>query len=212
MDRVLPSDTSAFTSDWPKRRPLRPCRDGWSYRRCGFLDSRGFVLVVAESALREAREYSMTDREREVGGLLVGGFYIDDTHSRPLRYVEVEGFVPADRGISQTGHFTFTHEAWSSARRAKEERFGDELLNVGWHHTHPGIGPFLSGLDRFIHTSYFAEPWMPALVVDPRAQGQDFDFFLMDRDRVDSTGFFLMSHAHGATGKLDPDLLRYLEG
>jgi proteasome lid subunit RPN8/RPN11 len=205
---ALSSDTPAFTTAWPKRRALRPCAEGWSYRRCGFIDGRDFVLVVAETALREARNYSMTDRDREVGGLLVGGFYIDDTGGRPLRYVEIEGFVPADRGLSQTGHFTFTHEAWSSARRAKEQRFGDELINVGWHHTHPGIGPFLSNMDKYIQQYHFPEPWMTALVIDPQAQGQDFEFFFLREGHVEIAGFFLMSSAAGARGTMDEDLAR----
>jgi proteasome lid subunit RPN8/RPN11 len=209
---AIQPDTPAYTTAWPKRRPLRRCRDGWSYRRCGFVALRDFVLVVADAALREARAYSMTDRDREVGGLLVGGFYIDDTFARPLRYVEIEGFVPAVRGISQTGHFTFTHEAWAGARRIKEQRFGDELINVGWHHTHPGIGPFLSNQDQYIQKHHFPEPWMTALVVDPRAKGADFEFFLMERDVVRPTGFLLMTHVAGAPGTMDADLERWLNG
>ena len=38
---------------------------------------------------------------------------------------------------------------------------------MGWYHTHPGFGPFLSAHDRFIHENFFAHPRHVALVLDP---------------------------------------------
>jgi proteasome lid subunit RPN8/RPN11 len=178
---------------WPKSRPLRHPRDGWQYRPHGRIDPDLPQLVILDSALKEAYDYSFTDLRREVGGLLVGGYYVDETLARPQHYVEIIGFVPALKGESGSGSFKFTHESWTEARRESERRFGDGLIFVGWHHTHPGISVFLSGLDRFIHNSYFSEPWMTALVVDPRSR--EFEFFRIRDGRVEACGFQLMSRA-----------------
>jgi proteasome lid subunit RPN8/RPN11 len=58
---------------------------------------------------------------------------------------------------------------------------------VGWHHTHPGFGVFLSGYDLFIHQHFFREPWQIALVIDP--QRQELGFFQWRGDRVSDCGF-----------------------
>ncbi len=48
-----------------------------------------------------------------------------------------------------------------------EMQFPDHRI-VGWYHTHPGHGVFLSKLDIFAHESFFGLPWQTALVYDPR--------------------------------------------
>lgn len=193
MSRIIVSDNEAAAPAWPKVRPLRSHREGWRYRLCdGPADPDDVRLFVFESALREAHDYSLTDMHREVGGLLVGGYYIDDRLKKPIHYVEIEGFIPVLEGRSGSGQFTFTHDSWSAARKAKEARFGDDLLMLGWHHTHPGIGLFLSQLDQFIQKNYFAEPWMPALVVDPRIKQSNF--FRMRGGAPEKWAFYLMSH------------------
>jgi proteasome lid subunit RPN8/RPN11 len=196
MSRIILSDAEASrpSSSWPRPRRIRGAHDGWRARHLGPPgDPDDVQLYVLESAWREARDHSLTDLHREVGGILVGGYYIDDHGDRPLRFVEVEGFVPCLEGQSGAGNFKFTHDSWSALRKLKEERFGDDLLMLGWHHTHPGIGLFLSGLDQFIQRNFFPEPWMPALVVDPRAQ--EFEFFRMRDGRVEKWSFHLLTPA-----------------
>ena len=38
---------------------------------------------------------------------------------------------------------------------------------IGWYHTHPGFGIFLSGMDLFICDNFFNLPWQVAFVYDP---------------------------------------------
>ena len=61
---------------------------------------------------------------------------------------------------------TFTHETWAHINAVREERY-PELRIVGWFHTHPGYGVFLSGYDLFIHRNFFNLPWQLAYVIDP---------------------------------------------
>ena len=38
---------------------------------------------------------------------------------------------------------------------------------MGWQHTHPGYGVFLSGYDLFIQKNFFNLPFQVAYVIDP---------------------------------------------
>jgi proteasome lid subunit RPN8/RPN11 len=42
-----------------------------------------------------------------------------------------------------------------------------ELEIVGWYHTHPGLGIFLSEQDLFVAGHFFPAPYQLSLVIDP---------------------------------------------
>jgi proteasome lid subunit RPN8/RPN11 len=65
-----------------------------------------------------------------------------------------------------------------------DEHYPDKQI-VGWYHTHPGMGVFLSPYDTWLHHHFFPEPWQVALVIDPHS----------------ATGGFFIRQADGA---LDP--------
>ena len=94
----------------------------------------------------------------EVGGLLVGEF-TDNA-------VNVMGAIPALAASEQTANVTFTHEVWDEALDAIDTDFPG-LRIVGWYHSHPRFGVFMSNYDQFIQENFFLDPRMPALVIDP---------------------------------------------
>ena len=47
------------------------------------------------------------------------------------------------------------------------DRLEYEYIIVGWYHSHPGYGCFMSGTDQETQMSGFSEPFHVALVVDP---------------------------------------------
>ena len=49
-----------------------------------------------------------------------------------------------------------------------------ELDVLGWYHSHPRIGIFLSRADIFIHREFFNHPNQVALVVDPYTMKKGF--------------------------------------
>ena len=97
----------------------------------------------------------------EVGGVLVGDFLTNTAAS-------VTGAIPALQADGQRASVTFTHEAWAEIHSVLERRFPDKRI-VGWYHSHPGFGIFLSDHDLFIHQNFFSDPAQLALVVDPYA-------------------------------------------
>jgi proteasome lid subunit RPN8/RPN11 len=102
--------------------------------------------------------------DREVGGVLIGRTAADG--GLPL----LTGAIPAISADEQRATLTFTQEAWAHVHRVLESEFPPDEQIVGWYHSHPGFGIFLSGHDLFIHENFFSAPSQIAVVVDPRAR------------------------------------------
>ncbi len=101
--------------------------------------------------------------DREVGGVLIG------RASRRGGLPLVTGAIPAIQATERRDSLTFTQDAWAHVHRTLGREFPDDEQIVGWYHSHPGFGIFLSEHDLFIHHNFFSGPSQIALVVDPRA-------------------------------------------
>lgn len=149
-------------------------------RQVGEIRPDGVAIVIYESVLEQAIEYSESDRVRELGGFLVGLRH--ETES----VVEIRRFFPAAAAKQEFTSVTFTHDSWATTIRELDLKYPGEAI-VGWHHTHPGFGIFLSSHDLFIHRHFFSAPWQVALVVDPRRQ--EFGFFQWRGGEIADCGF-----------------------
>jgi proteasome lid subunit RPN8/RPN11 len=148
--------------DLPEARPL----DWEAFRRSRSLpddppDGPVGVFMTHE-AMAAARRHGRLSPDLEVGGILYGRVY----RNAAFTAVDVVAALPAHDTDGTAVHLTFTSEAWDSvfARRAELE---DDLEIVGWYHTHPGLGVFLSGTDLRTHAAFFPQAWHVALVIDP---------------------------------------------
>ncbi|MEY2471592.1 MAG: hypothetical protein QOK28_921 [Actinomycetota bacterium] len=117
------------------------------------LECPGRVRALAEDHVR-------SDVTREVGGVLVGRIE-DGTTS-------ITAVIPALKAVGATSHVTFTHEVWEDVLATVDRDHGGSKI-VGWYHSHPGFGLFLSEYDKFAHDNFFPDPGMTALVIDPIA-------------------------------------------
>lgn len=111
-----------------------------------------------EKVLDEVREHLGSDLDREVGGFFVGQV----TNG----IAEVKAHIVASDALGSVASLTFTHEVWGSVIETVERDFPDDKL-IGWYHSHPGHGVFLSEHDRFIQTNFFPADGMVAFVLDP---------------------------------------------
>ena len=151
----------------------------------GVINPGDLHIFLTEALLREVIAWSNTDLGHELGGVFVGDLY----SWKGMPYLEIAGYIKAQEYEHTAASFTFTHDTWSAITREKEQRFNDRLM-VGWHHTHPGYGIFLSGMDQFIHRNFFNLPWMFAMVVDPK-QGT-LGFFQMRKHQIEPIGFYFV--------------------
>ena len=127
----------------------------------GGLDSE-FDISIGREIYREIESYSGSDTTKELGGLLLGR--VEET-VEGCRVI-IEGQVEALYTEALKGSITFTHQSWDYMHSEREKRYPG-LRIVGWYHTHPGFGIFLSSYDLFIHRNFFDIPWQLAYVVDP---------------------------------------------
>ena len=117
------------------------------------------VVVIESSVNQEIEKYSHIDLKNEVGGVLVGRLNQEGI-------IEVLGAIEAKYADHKAASLTFTHESWNFIHSTIEQKYSD-LNIVGWFHTHPGYGIFLSSYDLFIHKNFFRLPYQVALVIDP---------------------------------------------
>jgi proteasome lid subunit RPN8/RPN11 len=164
-------------------------------------------IFVDLDAMREMEEHAQSDTRVELGGVLLGGQLLDE-QGQP--FLLVTDTLRARHYESTKGSFKFTHDTWQQITRERDQ-FPTELQMVGWYHTHPDWGVFLSGLDMFICENFFNKPLDVALVIDPCRQDRGFFQWTPGESRQThrTDGFYLMASRFRAA-ELE-DYAAYLE-
>jgi len=119
--------------------------------------------VKIDSAVAEQiKKHALSDTNRELGGLLLGTCTEDQNNYN----IHIQASIEAKYTEAGQSSLTFTHESWDYMNKEKEKRY-PHLKVMGWFHSHPGFGIFLSSHDTFIQKNFFNLPWLVAYVVDP---------------------------------------------
>jgi proteasome lid subunit RPN8/RPN11 len=139
-------------------------------------------ILINEPAFRAAQTHALSSMSREVAGVLVGPPPEKQPDGRYL--VHITDTIIAKHTRMHGASVTYTPESWRYLNDKLAELYPDETaVMVGWYHTHPGFGIFLSGMDQFIHQNFFTQIWHVALVLDPVARRSGF--FCWDRAKQD---------------------------
>jgi proteasome lid subunit RPN8/RPN11 len=156
-------------------------------------ERRGTVLKEKGQPLPEMRVYvldtvlaAMVKRAKDGGDFEVGGFYLGGLHHyEGKRYVDIKVQIPALKAESARAHLTFTNDAQKTFHEAVEKEASGNLV-LGWYHTHPGYGVFLSGYDLFIQRSFYTRAYHTAIVIDPYAEAptRDVGVFVWEQEEV----------------------------
>ena len=175
------------------REPERICRPDrdrryacLAYELPGPEDLRIFLERSPADAIER---HALRDTSLELGGILLGKECLDEQTGQP--FVMVTQSLEAKHYENTQASFTYTHDSWEEITRERD-RLHPELDIVGWYHTHPDFGVFLSGHDLFIHQHFFGQPLQVAYVVDPIRQTRGF-FQWRGTALVQVSGFFLMA-------------------
>jgi proteasome lid subunit RPN8/RPN11 len=116
------------------------------------------VVVMESEVLRKIRQHARTSMKAEVCGVLIG----NTEHER----MTVEACIAGVNAAQGGAHVTFTQDTWEHIYKIKDKEFPDHKI-VGWYHSHPGFGVFLSEHDLFIQQNFFSNPLQVAWVFDP---------------------------------------------
>jgi proteasome lid subunit RPN8/RPN11 len=116
------------------------------------------VVVMEAEVARQIRQHSRTSMKAEVCGVLIGS----TEHERMM----VEACIPGNNAAQGGAHVTFTQDTWEHIYKIKDKEYPEQKI-VGWYHSHPGFGVFLSEHDLFIQQNFFSNPQQVAWVYDP---------------------------------------------
>ena len=118
------------------------------------------ALFIDSEVVRQIRQHARSSSKTEICGVLIG----QDRDG----CVRVQASITGQNADEAGAHVTFTQDTWAHIYKIKDRDFPEERI-VGWYHSHPGFGVFLSEHDTFIHKNFFASPGQVAWVFDPHS-------------------------------------------
>lgn len=130
-------------------------------------------IYISQSAYKEIQEFTVNKTTNESGGMLIGNVINEFGKMN----VVIHGFVEAKYCEATPTTLKFTHETWDYVHSEIEKKYENAQI-VGWIHTHPNFGIFLSEYDKFIQENFFREEHQIAYVVDPIQHIEGFYFWI----------------------------------
>lgn len=127
-----------------------------------FMSPRAFVRVCAHAG---------SDLDNEVGGWLLGKWRADRLSGE--QFIVIESSLPARETRQGSAHLTFTQNSQVALYNEVQERYPEKDV-VGWYHTHPRMGIFLSEWDTWLHRNFFPGLYQVALVIEPHSASGGF--------------------------------------
>ena len=133
-------------------------------------------IYILQSVYKEIHKFTQNKTTNESGGMLVGTVLEEFGKTNII----VSGFVEAKYCEATPTTLKFTHETWEYVHKEIEKKHPGKKI-VGWIHTHPDFGIFLSEYDKFIHQNFFNEDYQVAYVVDPIQKIEGFYFWINEK-------------------------------
>lgn len=172
--------------DFTPKESIMPInqRDKYAILQRGAVEDKDLAIFIDAATFLEVREHAQKRIDREVGGFLIG----KARQEKGELFVLITHIMKVAEIQHKSGEFIFTHEVWKTIDSLMSERYPDEQL-LGWYHTHPGIGVFLSPEDKFIQNNFFNHPWQITLVLDPLTKHQLF--YYTRKGKLVNLGFYI---------------------
>ena len=130
-------------------------------------------IYISQSVYKDIHKFTKNKTTNESGGMLVGSV-IDEFGKTNI---VISGFVEAKFCEATPTTLKFTHETWEYVHKEIERKHNGKKI-VGWIHTHPDFGIFLSEYDKFIQQNFFSDEHQIAYVVDPIQHIEGFYFWI----------------------------------
>ena len=155
-------------------------------------------IYILQSVYKEIHKFTRNKTTNESGGMLVGTILEEFGKTNII----ISGFVEAKYCEATPTTLKFTHETWEYVHKEIEKKHPEKKI-VGWIHTHPDFGIFLSEYDKFIHQNFFNEDYQVAYVVDPIQKIEGF--YLWIDEKIEKCKGFYIYDKTGAKITVDAD-------
>lgn len=142
-------------------------------------------IYISQKTYREIHRFTKGKTTNESGGVLVG--QVTDELGRAN--VMIEGFIVAKHCEATPTTLKFTHETWEQIHADLDRKFPGKKI-IGWIHTHPDFGIFLSEYDKFIQENFFSGEDQVAYVIDPIRHTEGF-YFWVNGEIERCSGFYI---------------------
>lgn len=130
-------------------------------------------IYISQPVYKEIHKFTQNKTTNESGGMLIGSVIEEFGKTNII----VNGFIEAKYCEATPTTLKFTHETWEYVHKEMDKKFPGQKI-VGWIHTHPNFGIFLSEYDKFIQENFFKEDYQIAYVVDPIQDIEGFYFWI----------------------------------
>lgn len=142
-------------------------------------------IYISQKTYREIHRFTKDKTKVESGGVILGNVIEEfgKTH------IVIRAFIEAKHCEGTPTTLKFTHESWEYIHQEAEKKYPKYKI-LGWIHTHPDFGIFLSEYDKFIHENFFNEENQVAYVVDPIQNIEGF-YFWINGNLERCKGFFV---------------------
>ncbi len=158
---------------------------GCDIHKHGEIPDGKLSIYISMKAVNQIKKHALEDTNRELGGMLVG----EVNRSNGRKYLNITAGIAAQHTCRSGASVTFTHQTWGHVFRTMDKDYPDKMI-VGWYHTHPNFGIFLSEDDLFIHRNFFNQEWHVAFVLDPVKNYSGF-FYWENGEIVKSGGYYI---------------------
>ena len=128
----------------------------------GEIENDDVKVYIKQSVYKELEKFASSNTDKELGSILIGSYAeeLGKTH------VVISQWIEAKYTDASAATLTFTHDSWDYIHKEHEKRYPEDKI-IGWQHTHPNYGIFLSNYDMFIQENFFNMPFQIAYVIDP---------------------------------------------
>lgn len=128
----------------------------------GEIENDDVKVYIKQDVYKALEKLSASDTKKELGSIILGE-YVEE-HGK--MHVVISDYIEAKYTDASAATLTFTHETWDYIHKEHEKSHSEKKI-IGWQHTHPNYGIFLSNYDLFIQENFFNLPFQVAYVIDP---------------------------------------------
>jgi len=158
----------------------------WYSPHEGDLPKQHLEVFLTQGAYIRACAHAGSDLDNEVGGWLIGKWRVDKKLNQ--EFIVIEKILPASYTKQGRAYLTFTHDSQVAMLGVLEKRYPGKTI-LGWYHTHPRMGIFMSHYDTWLHQNFFQGAWQVALVIEPHTAAGGF-FIPNERGQLDALEYF----------------------
>lgn len=167
-----------------------------NFLNIGEIENDDVKVYIHQDVYKEMEKYASSDTAHELGTIMIGEYSED----MGKMHVVISDFIYAKYTDASASTLTFTHETWDYVHKEHDEKYPNKKI-VGWQHTHPGYGIFLSNYDMFIQENFFNLQFQVAYVIDPVQHLRSF--FQWKNGKVEKLKGFYIYDDVGKNIKID---------